>query len=358
MTQSIPPQDFALIESIVNLLPPKAQEDARSLFQGWSKQITTLNGVSGVTSGGNNQNVAAPPQGSISVVGSNGAFNVTIVPAQLPQPATLYHRVSYSSVKGFTSNVTTLEPTTSTNMVVNVPNQNLFFRLESSLNKQVWNQPVLASQSSISSGLVSSAAISDGGAFNQTNLGVVTSAAVGATALVEIQGAGGPLTSMVTLKGGQQGILPAATIIGVTPGSSQFVGRKGSTYILKPTLGALLDDGITPIGKVSVVGTGTPTLPVIDPIISGGQIIGYNVVNGGSGASAPYTLTYGSVGGGVGATFGAQTIVAGVLISVAPGNPGSSYSGGTTVTASGGVFPGTQGGGTAEAGNGGRLTAV
>jgi hypothetical protein len=82
------------------------------------------------------------------------------------------------------------------------------------------------------------------------------------------------------------------------------------------------------------------------------------LTDGGAGASADYTLTLTNVGGGTGATFGPQTFSAGVLISVAPGNPGSGYSGATDVVASGGVFPGAPGGGTAQAGNGGRLTNV
>jgi hypothetical protein len=144
----------------------------------------------------------------------------------------------------------------------------------------------------------------------------------------------------------------------VKPSSTQFVGWNGQNYVLKPTLAAVLADDLTPIGAVSVVGTGAPTLPTIVPIISGGGIIGYNVTAGGAGASAPYTLTLATFGGGVGATFGPQTIVGGVLISVAPGNPGTVYPGGTTVVASGGVFPGTAGGGGTAGGNGGRMTAV
>lgn len=350
-----PPNDFALIESIVNKLAPNAQADARNLFQGWSKQIATLSGTVGVTQGANQQNAAAPPQGKISVSGSNAAYNISIAPPTLPQPAILWHRVSYSPVKGFTSGVITLEPTTATSLTVNLPGGNYFFRLESSFNKQVWNQPALASQSSVESGLVSSAATAEAAAFNQTNLGIVTSAAVGSTVVAQVQGAGGALTSMTALKGAAQRVLPAASIIGVTPGATQYVGWTGETYVVRPTLAAVLEDGITPVGKFSAVGTGTPTLPTIEPIISGGHIIGYNVTYGGTGASAPYTLTINDVPGS-GATTGAQTIVGGVLIAVAPGNPGINYDGSTTVTASGGIFPGTDGGGTSEGNTNGRLT--
>jgi hypothetical protein len=354
-----PPQYYDLIESAI----AGNKNDLRTLLQQLSQNDTQIQGALGIASSTSNANVAAPPQGSLSVTGANGVFTGTITPPKLTTPATLYHRVSYSTVKGFTSNVTVMQSTTATGFTVNLPGQALFFRLESSFNNMVFNQPVLAAQNAVSSGLVSSAATSAGGAFNQTNLGVVTSEAVGATAAVQVQGAAGPLTSMPVLKGGTQSTLPGATIIGVEPRSNQFVGSistpSGPDYILRPTLGSLLDDGVTPIGKVSVVGTGTPTLPTIVPIISGGNIIAYNVTAGGAGASSDYTLTVSDSGGpGTGATTGAQTIVGGVLISVAPGNPGSNYDGSTTVTASGGIFPGQDGGGTAQAGNGGRLTNV
>ena len=111
---------------------------------------------------------------------------------------------------------------------------------------------------------------------------------------------------------------------------------------------------------MSVVSTAVPTLPTIAPVVIGGYIIGFNIISGGAGASEPYDLAFGSVGGGSGASFGAQTITNGVLTFIAPGAPGNGLSsGGTTVTASGGAGGGGQsGGGTAQGGNGGRLTAV
>jgi hypothetical protein len=146
--------------------------------------------------------------------------------------------------------------------------------------------------------------------------------------------------------------------VGVTPGSDQFVGYDGTQYRLEPTLGAVLLDSLTPIGKVSVVDTGTPTLPVVVLVLgSGGTVIAWNVTNEGNGLTGPVTLTI-NTSTGTGASPGAQTIEAGKLISVAPGNPGANYAGGDTVTVTGGVSPGVPGGGTATAGNGGRMTNV
>ena len=193
-------------------------------------------------------------------------------------------------------------------------------------------------------------------AFNQTNFGVVNSQASGSLALVTISGTGGDLTPYSAVRGATEVIRPSGTIVGVVPESEQFVGYDGNQFILKPTLASVLADNLEPVGKVSVVGTGTPTLPTISPIVAGGGVVGFNVVSGGSGASEPYTLTI--TGAGTGATAGAQTIVAGVLIAVAPGNAGSGYGGGTTVTPSGGSGGGASGGGTAVGGNGGRLSNV
>ena len=246
-----PPVDYDLIESAL-----RGNKDAlRVLLQNYSKQIQTLNQSTG-TSATNSQNVGVPAQGALNVAGSNGAFNVQIVPAPQNNPATLYHEVSYSPTKGFTNGVVTLPVTTATGFPVNVPGKQLFFRVRSSFNKVVFNQPTLHGQSAVDSGLVSSAAISNGGAFNQSNLGTVTSSQQSGTAAITIQGAGGTLSSLVALKGGVQSILPPAVIIGNALGSNNFVGYDGAEYRVKPTLGAVLDDSLTPVGKVVVGGAG------------------------------------------------------------------------------------------------------
>lgn len=356
----IPPEDYALIEGIVGLMPTKSQQDARSFFQNIASKVSQLQTAAGIAPGSKAANVQTPGLPGLAASGSNGSYTLTITPPQLKTPAALWYRVSYSTVKGFTSNVTTLQPSTSTSIALNLPGQNLFFQVEASFTNQgPWTQAVLASQTATASGLVSSAATSEAGAFNQTNLAVVTSVAVGDSAAIQVQGAGGALTSMVRVKGSKQQIRPGATLVGIPPGSTKYVGYDGTGYLVRPTLASLLADDVEPVAKVSVVNSGSPTLPTIVPIISGGHVIGFNVTDGGNGAVGDYTLVFGSVGGGSGASFGPQTFDHGVLISVAPGNPGDSYSGGTTVVASGGnVFPGAEGGGTAEGNTNGRLTTI
>lgn len=353
MTQKNVPTDYALIESAIG----GNKNDLRTLLQNLVLNDQTLATSTGTQFGQSAQNVAPPAQAGFAVSGANGAYTATIAnPAGVV--ASLWHEVSYSTVKGFTSNVTTLPATQATSVTLNLPGQSLFFRLRSSTNRQTWNDYQLSSQSVVSSGLISSAATSAGAAFNQTNFGVVTSTAVGASANVQVQGAGSALSSMVAVKGKNQSILPGATIIGVTPGSSQFVAWTGSNYVLRPTLAAVLDDDLTPVGKVSVVGTGTPTLPVVTPIISGGHIIGTSFTPG-AGLSAVPTFTVTDPGGpGTGAVVVGTGVTAGELDGIQILNSGDNYDGSTLITASGGVFPGQDGGGTAAGGNGGRLTAV
>jgi hypothetical protein len=244
-----PPVDYDLIESAIQ----GDQNDHRVLLQNFSQQLQALNAATGL-SATNAKNVAVPPQGAISVAGSNGAFNVSVTPAPQSNPATLYHRISYSPTKGLTNNVTVLPVTTATSAVVNAPGQNMYFQLESSYNKVVFNKPVLHGQSAVSSGLVSSAAIANGAALAQSNLGTVTSTQSLGTAAITIQGAAGTLSSLTALKSGVETVLPGATIIGSALGSNNFVGYDGSEYVVKPTLGAVLDDSLTPIGKVVVGG--------------------------------------------------------------------------------------------------------
>lgn len=361
MSQTIHSQASALIEGVAHCLPLKAQNDFRFLMREIVLgNLTALSpGGNLVHPGGPVAGSSAPPAGvTTEVTGANGVFSVAIANPSSAKPGTVFHEISYSPLKSFTRDVVTMPPTTDANTSIPNPGGKFFFRRRSSFDKKTWGPYEPVSTSPIDAGLVESSAMSAGSSFNQTNFGVVNSAAYGGAVRVTVSGTGGLLTSYTAVKGRSQAVRPSATIVGVPPSVDRFVGWDGNQFLLKPTLAAVLADNLEPVGKVSVVSTGVPTLPTIDPVISGGQVVGFNVTSGGSGASQPYTLTFGSVGAGVGATVGAQNIQNGVLISVAPGNPGSGYSGGTTVTASGGSGGGAPGGGTAIGGNGGRLSAV
>ncbi len=351
----------AEIESIRSTMPTGAAEDFRRLAEGLVGAIEQISPNTLRSTGLTKPTTqAAPPSPTIRVTGANGVFTVSLdAGTKVQSSQQVWFEVSYSTLKSFTANITVMPLTTASSVVLNAPGTTYFFRVRASYDRVNWSGYQLASATATSAGLVSSAATASGAAFAQTNYGVVSSVASGGAADVEISGANGALTSLVAVKGGNTSVLPSATIVGVTPGSTQFVGWNGKNYVLRPTLAAVLSDDLTPIGKVSVVSTAVPTLPVIHPVISGGGVVGFDVVNGGAGASQPYTLIISDPGGlGAAATTGTQTIEAGVLISVAPGNAGANYDGNTIVTPSGGSGGGTSGGGTAAGGNGGRMTAV
>lgn len=361
MSTTVQANPQALIESMARSFPASSQDDVRNLMNLVMNNLTYLSpGGNLLQAGGAQQGSSAPPSGvTFTASGANGVISIAITDPTTAKPNSVWHEISYGTLVSFTQNVTTMSPTTNTTLSIPASGQSLFVRLRSSFDKVTWSAYQLASTSAIDAGLVESSAMAPAAAFNQTNFGVVNSQASGSAAAVTISGTGGDLTSYPAVKGSTQVIRPSATVVGVEPESEQFVAWDGTGFQLKPTLAGVLADGLEPVGAVSVVSTATPTLPTIVPIIAGGGIVGYDVTNGGEGASEPYDLTIFDSGGGSGATAGAQTIVAGVLESVAPGNAGRLYTGATTVTPSGGAGGGgTTGGGTASGGNGGRLTAV
>jgi len=297
---------------------------------------------------------APPPLAAFTVSGANGAFNIAITNPAQSINKTLYHELSYSSQASFVggSGVTTLPSFTTTKLSVPAPGVTAFWRLRSSYDQNDWNQYQVLPRA-ISAGLQSSAASEAATVLNQTNYASVDSVSAGSTANVRVYGKAGPNTQYPSVKGAAETILPSATIINVPLSSEQVVGYDGENYQVRGTLPEVLEDSSTPIGAVSVVGGGAVTLPTITPIEVSGGILGYNVTSGGSGLTEDVIITI--VGSGVGATAGAQTIVGGVLKSVAPGNAGTGYGSGTTCTVAGGTFSGSTGGGQNIGGNGGRL---
>lgn len=210
----------------------------------------------------------------------------------------------------------------------------------------------------ISSGRQSSSATEDAVVLNQTNYANVDSVsnAANTSANVRIYGKAGVHTQYPRVKGNQETILPSATIINVPYVSDQVVGYDGENYQVRGTLPEVLADGMSPIGAVSVVGSGGIVLPVVTVTINGsGVVTSWNVVSGGSAISDDLTLTPPPQVGAGGAP-GAQTIVHGVLTAIANGTPGVGGTPGTfPVGVSGGVFAGATGGGQSIGGNGGRL---
>lgn len=297
---------------------------------------------------------AAPPLASLAVSGANGVFSVQITNPAQSVNKTIYHELSYSTSSSFSNGVVTLPVQTSTQATVPAPGVTVYWRIRSSFDQSNWNsyqrQPAV-----VASGLQSSAASSAATVLNQTNYASVDSQASGGAAVVRVYGKAGPTTQFPAVKGGAEKILPAATIINVPLSSSQVVGFDGEDFQVRGTLPEVLTDETTPVGAVSVVGGGAVVEPTVSLVLDGsGHVIAWNVVTQGNGLTGPVTLTI-TTSTGSGATPGAQVISGGKLLSISPGNPGTAYGGGDTVTATGGTFGGTTGGGQNIGGNGGRL---
>lgn len=348
---------YSLAESAVG----GSADDQLSLYRGLIDQLTLLNSASGnsmlnPTNGAQSASTKPPSAGTIAVSAANGTYVVQITPASQSISATIYQEVSYSPIKNFGAQVTTLDASTSTHYTIPFPGGNLFIRFRSSYDKSTWNSYTLATQTAVASGLQSSAASEPNTPLNISNYAFVDSVDAGATANVRVFGAAGPYTQYAGVKGAVETILPSATIVNAEHGATDLVAYDGEQYAIKPTLPGVFPDTNTPIGQVSVVGSGSPTLPIITPVISGGHIIGATFTPGSGLTQAP-TLTVADTGGGTGAVIIA-IISGGVMTGYNLQAVGQGYTGATTITASGGIFSGATGGGQTAGGNGGRLTKV
>jgi hypothetical protein len=300
---------------------------------------------------------APPPLATFTVSGANGAFNIKITNPAQSINKTIYHELSYCQIASFVGQATTLPIQTTTQITVPAPGVTAFWRLRSSYDQSNWNA-YQTQPGSVSSGLQSSAASEAATVLNQTNYANLDSIqnVAETSANVRIYGKAGINTQFPAVKGANETILPSATVINVPFGSAQVVGYNGTDYDVRGTLPEVLGDGYTPIGALSVIGSGARVLPTVTVTIGGGGgVTSWNVVSGGNALSDPVTLTPpGEVGAG-GAP-GAQTITAGVFISIANGTPGTGGTPGTyAVGVGGGIAAGSTGGGRNIGGNGGRL---
>lgn len=325
--------------------------------------IKTLHIASGTNDPGAATNstqrpASAPPnQGSISVSGANGIFAIVVTNPPQSVNKTIYIEVSYSDNVGFRSGIVVLPITTGQRQNYPYPGVTKFWRARWSFDQNNWSG-YYTQPSSVASGLQSSAAIENSAPLNQSNYANVDSVSniAGTSANIRIYGKAGLNTQFPSVKGNIETILPAAKIINVPFASNQVVGHDGGEFQVRGTLPELLPDHITPIGAVSVVGSGAVVLPVVTVTIDGGgHVTSWNVVSGGNALSDPVTLTP-PVQVGTGGAPGAQTITAGILIAIANGTAGTGGTPGTfPVGVSGGIFAGTVGGGQSIGGNNGRL---
>jgi hypothetical protein len=334
--------------------------DVRTVLLAMYDEIDSLHQATGttfVTPVNNTQgaNYAPPSPPGISLTGANGTFTYQITPPSQSLNKAIFYEISFSAQSNFTSGVTTLPVSSSTQGSVAAPGTTANFRVRASYDQTNWSAYASAG-AAVAAGKQTSAATENNIVLNQTNYASIDSVAVGSSANIRVYGAAGPGTQYSAVKGATGTVLPSATIIGVPLGTSKVVAYDGANYQVAGTLPEVLADNNTPTGAVSVVESGAVTEPTVALVLSssGGHVIAWNVVSQGNGLTAPVTLNI-TTSTGSGATPGAQTIVAGKLISIAPGNPGSGYVTADTVTATGGTFSGSTGGGTVIGGNGGRL---
>lgn len=334
----------------------------RTVLLGMFKQLDLHNQVTGTnfiepTNSPQQPAAAPPPIATLTVAGANGVFTGQIAnPAQSANKI-LYHEISYCTVSSFVGPTTTLPVQTSTQFSVPAPGLSVFWRIRSSYDQANWNAYQIQA-GAVSSGKQSSAASESAIVLNQTNYANVDSISniANTSANVRVYGKAGVGTQYPSVKGGAETIMPGATIINVPYQSNQVVGFNEGNYEARGTLPEVLGDGYTPIGAVSVVGSGALVLPVVTVTVGGGGgVTSWNVVSGGSAISDALTLTP-PVQVGAGAAPGAQTITGGVLISIANGTAGTGGTPGTySVIVTGGQFAGAAGGGRSIGGNGGRL---
>ena len=246
----------ALIESAIG----GNKEDLRTLLLQYNAQLTLHNQTTGTnwvdpTSGVQKASTTPPPLASAEVSGANGVFTAQVTNPSQAANATIYHEFSYSPVKNFSQNVTTLPVTAQTQITIPNPGATLFVRYRSSYDKQHWNSHQLASNSSIAAGLQSSAASEPATALNNWNFATVKgSGAPGQVPLIQVYGPNGPYSGYPAGRGTTQFNRPSATILNTDFTQSQIVAFDGKQFQVGTTLPAVMKDSWEPVGQALVNG--------------------------------------------------------------------------------------------------------
>jgi len=246
----------SLIESAVG----GDKEDLRRLLLQFNDQLTLHNQVTGTnwvdpTSGVQKASTTPPPPATAVAAGANGTISLQITnPAQAAK-ATIYHEVSYSTVKNFSQNVTTLPVSPNNTVAIPAPGQAPFVRLRSSYDGATWNTHQLVQQTVVDAGLQSSAASSPAMVLNQSNYATVTGqGAPGEVPVIQVYGPNGPYSGYTAVKGTKQSSRPSATILNSNYQQSQFVAWDGKRFQIGTTLPQVLNDSWEPVGQALVNG--------------------------------------------------------------------------------------------------------
>lgn len=249
----------ALIESAV----AGSREDLRRLLLAFTDQFELHNQSTGTnwlnpTSTKQKASTMPPPAATVTAKGANGTIQLQIAnPAQAAK-ATIYHEVSYSMVKNFSQNVTTLPPSPSGVVTLPAPGLAPFIRVRSSYDGATWNTHHLVQQDAVEAGLQSSAASEPGTVLNNWNFAnVVAQGAPGQIPLIQIYGPNGPYSGYTAGRGSTQATRPSATILNTSFTQSQIVAfaPKQGQFHINPSLAGVMNDEWEPVGQALVNGT-------------------------------------------------------------------------------------------------------
>ena len=234
--------------------------DLRTLLLQFNDQFDLHNQATGTnwvdpTSGKQQPSTTPPPAASAAAKGANGNITVQITNPSQAAKATIYHEVSYSTVKNFSQNVTTLPVSAATSVNIPAPGQAPFMRIRSSYDGHTWNSHQLIQNTAVDAGLQTSAASSPAMVLNQSNFATVaTEGTSGAIPIIRVYGPNGPYSGYTRVVGTKQLSRPSATILNSNFNVSQLVAFDGRRFHLSTTLPGIFNDSWEPVGEADVGG--------------------------------------------------------------------------------------------------------
>ncbi len=241
----------SLIESAV----AGDKNDLRTLLLQYNSQFELHNQATGTkwvnpTSGVQKPSTTPPPAASATAAGANGTIALQITnPAQAAK-ATIYHEVSYSTVKNFSQNVTTLPPSQASSVVIPAPGQTPFIRVRSSYDCSTWNSHQLIQQTAVPAGLQTSAASEPATVLNNWNFATVSgNGTAGQIPAIQVYGPSGPYSGYVAGRGSTQATRPSATLLNSSYAQSQIVAFDGKQFHLSTSLAGAMKDSWEPVGQ-------------------------------------------------------------------------------------------------------------
>ena len=228
--------------------------DLRTLLLQYNDQFELHNQATGTnwnnpTSGSQKPSTTPPPAATATAAGANGAITVQITNPSQAAKATIYHEVSYSTVKNFSQNVTTLPASPAGSVTIPAPGQAPFIRIRSSYDGSTWNSHQLIQNTAVNAGLQSSAGSEPATVLNNWNYANVVGGGVGGTPTIQVYGPNGPYSGYTAGRGSTQMSRPSATIMNTSYKQNQIVAFDGKQFQLASTLPGAMNDSWEPVGQ-------------------------------------------------------------------------------------------------------------